>query len=126
MKKVVEKDLLEILKAKFPESIRYWKEYLEDEEFQGMTVSALTNFAYYAIDLIQKNDCDETKKLFDYMEYLLLHGDQGVQDAVATGFLEALDNASFKDEKVKKALALLGEESKAYLKAWDDFWKDKK
>lgn len=119
-----DREFLESLKEKYPDSLPYWKEYLEDDE--PLTIMALSHFADYVIELIQKGNFDNVKAIFDYMEFLLQKGAENEQTAIATGFLEYLDNASFKDVKVKEALNLLGDECRAYLKAWEDFWKGRK
>lgn len=119
-----EKKLLESLKDRYPDSLPCWEEYLEDEEI--LTIVALSHFADFVIDLIHKDKLNKAQEIFDYMESVLQKDDQNIREAVTTGFLEQLDNVALEDERVKKALSLLGDECKAYLKAWDDFWKGKK
>jgi hypothetical protein len=56
------------------------------------------------------------------IEHLMLQGDDAVKDAVATCFLENLINrTSAGDIPAANFVHLLGPESVAYCKAWDEF-----
>lgn len=60
--------------------------------------------------------------VFDVAERLMVEGDNEVKDAVATCFLENLLNvASAGRIDASKFVDLLGPESRAYCRAWDEF-----
>lgn len=60
--------------------------------------------------------------VFDLVERTLREGSQPIQDAVATGMLEAISNDLDLGRVTHARLAaLIGPESRAYLLAWDEF-----
>ncbi len=78
-------------------------------------------FGEYAIDVIKSNDEIEVKRIFDFVEFLLHAGDESVQTAMTTGFLEYLMNNDPDEIKFSKFAKYLGENAIGYCKAWDEF-----
>ncbi|HET7489947.1 MAG TPA: hypothetical protein VFJ85_18620 [Acidimicrobiales bacterium] len=65
---------------------------------------------------------EERGAILSVAERFMVTGDDGDKAAVATGFLEALANAGDRSEiDMDRLWSELGEESKAYLRAWDEF-----
>ena len=65
---------------------------------------------------------DQIRKLLDFVEKLLTKADSNTKDAVATGFLESLlGEASAGRLDFAVIDALLGDESRNYCHAWDNF-----
>lgn len=80
----------------------------------------LGELASFVVELVEKGDTARLPSVFTAAEELLVKGTDDVKDAVATCLLEALQNLS--SEKVARAwVPLLGEESRAYCEAWDEF-----
>ncbi len=122
MKQVTEKNCIETLIREFPNFSPYWKVYCEEEgESSGLIFDVMMCFGDYIIDLIKINNIDELKNVFNFVEYLICHGDESVQTAMTTGLLEGLLNISPKKIKFKVICPYLGKESKEYCRAWDEF-----
>lgn len=70
----------------------------------------------------EDRDDGEKNRIFDAVEECLVSGDEEVQDAVATGLLEALLHASSAGNfEFRLVASCLGEKSKQYCRAWDHF-----
>ncbi len=96
--------------------LSYW-----DGEDAGLC-NHIAEFSRYVGDLITENQVEQTKPIFRMIEHLMLHGDVTVKDAVATCFLENLINrTSTGDIPAANFVHLLGPESRAYCRAWDEF-----
>src|ERR1700733_1912519 len=90
MEKVTSENCIELIKKKFPNFIPYWESYTtEFGSDLGLTVQ-LIPFEEYTLDKIKSNDQIEIEKIFEFVEWLLCNGDELVQNAIATGFLEYL------------------------------------
>ncbi len=100
---------------------RYLDEWKDEKDTPGLSID-LMEFAGYLYEQFDFLPQDQLIKIFNYVEILMLEGDQEVQDATATCFLEALQNAiSLKKISGRKLFKLLGPESIAYCRAWDEF-----
>lgn len=73
------------------------------------------------LETFKKNDIFIAKEFFTFTEEMLNIGDQEVMDAFATEFLECAINNVPDVIPLEKFVQLLGPESKAYCKAWNDF-----
>ncbi len=110
-----------LLKERFPNFIPYWESYTKYWEiYEGITAQ-MTPFAEYALEVIKTKDTPQIKHIFDFIELLLINGDQSVQNGVATIFLEYLLAKDPEEIKFKTFCQYLGEDSLAYCKAWDKF-----
>lgn len=106
-----------------PEFETRWATYLKTwgEDCGGLCVRC-SEFAGLAIEKFHRMSQTERKLLFGTVELFLTEGDEDVQDAVATCFLEDIASAVYENKVSAKLLVpLLGEESRAYCKAWDEF-----
>lgn len=68
--------------------------------------------------------CTETefKGVFDLVEVAITQGEESVQNAIATGFLESLQSESDAGRFDFRSVAhLLGQETVNYCRAWDSF-----
>lgn len=82
--------------------------------------NALAEVAEMALAFARAGDRSRLVSVFRIAEQGLVSGTETVKDAVATQFLEALQHAS-DDEVARIWVPLLGEESRAYCRAWDEF-----
>lgn len=116
----------EIILQTFPEFKKIWeKEIIESWGGESNDSVIMIEFSRYIKNMIAKNDiADQSciKLAFELAEKLMNEGASAVQDAVATCFLENLINAvAWGDIPPTSFIHLLGEESKKYCKAWDEF-----
>lgn len=83
----------------------------------------LCNFATFVIDLIEEQKVDDLTlyEIFVVIEFLMLHGDEEVKSAAATGFLETMLHAVPEKVKASTFVPYLGIESVKYCKACDAF-----
>ena len=94
----------------------YW-----DDEEAGLC-NDVAEFSRYVMDLVRTDELANLPAIFDLVERLMIDGDNEVQDAVATCFLENLLNAAAAERlDVNKFIHLLKPESRAYCRAWDEF-----
>ncbi len=121
MKKITEENCMETLVEQFSGFAGYWSSYIkEGGADDGLTIK-LMSFARYIIDLAKNNETSELEKIFNFVEYLVCHGDESVQTAMTTGLLEGLLNISPERINFKVICPYLGKESKEYCRAWDEF-----
>ena len=81
-------------------------------------LSALTDFV---LDRVEADAMEDFPSLFDTVEMLMVDGDSDVKDAVATCFLENLLNVTPRCIPPERFVPLLGPESRAFCRAWDEF-----
>ncbi|WP_316355617.1 DUF7674 family protein [Candidatus Neptunichlamydia sp. REUL1] len=121
MKEITEEKCIELMKEKFPKFLPYWEKYVEEEGLDdGITIKVIP-FAEYTIDRLNLCDDLELGKIFDLVEFLLNRGDQSVQNAMATGYLECLMHKDPNEIKFRGFVKFLGKHSLEYCKAWDKF-----
>jgi len=92
MEEITEKNLINLINKKFPKFIPNWESYLNYcGEGLGLTVQMmpLTDFV---MDVVKSRDESEIERLFDFIEFLMCNGNDYVQTAIATEFLEGLIN----------------------------------
>jgi hypothetical protein len=124
---VSEPEVLEVFLKSFPDFKIIWeKEIGETWEGNSPGLSLdMAEFSHYIEDLILENNSKNEstiKKAFELAEKFMLEGKNRVQDAVATCFLENLINAvAWEAIPASSFVHLLGEESRKYCIAWDDF-----
>ncbi len=121
MEKITGEKCIELMKEVFQKFSAYWESYVQDfGSDQGLTIQMLP-FCEYAIDVIKSDNEVEIKKIFDFIEFLLCNGDESVQNAMTTSFLEYLMSKDPDEIKFSKFAKYLGENTIAYCKAWDKF-----
>ena len=121
MEKITAEHCIELMKENFPKFRPYWGSYLMDFGSDlGLTIQMLP-FCEYTIDTVKSNDEIEVKKIFDFVEFLLCNGDDSVQTAMTTSYLEYLMSKDPDEIKFSKFAKFLGEKSIVYCKAWDKF-----
>jgi hypothetical protein len=103
------------------------KEWEEDLKFWEGEEAGLCNemstFSDYVSNILNNDPhSSELNRIFSFIENLIINGDQDVRDAATTCFLENLLNYDSAGRvKASTFVHLLGPESKAYCKAWDEF-----
>lgn len=112
---------IELMKEKFPQFLPYWEAYVRNfGEDLGLTIQMLP-FGKYSIDVIKSNDETEIKNIFIFVEFLLCNGDESVQTAMTTSYLEYLISKDLDEIKFSKFAKFLGENAIGYCRAWDKF-----
>jgi hypothetical protein len=121
---VSKEQCMKMILEHFPKFQEKWQEHLDwwEGESAGLC-NDMSAFSKYVLELLQnKSDDNEVKDIFIFIEKLMVEGTQEVQDATATCFLENLVNAtSWNRISAESFVHLLGEESKEYCRAWDEF-----
>ncbi len=133
MTEVSDKELINLIKEKFPKFIPYWEDYdnywncdedtisdkdiISDEDL----ISEMIPFVSYVVEVIKSNDTLEIKKIFDFVEFLMSNGNELVQTAIATGFLEYLLSKDPDEIQFIKFRQYLGHKTIEYCRAWDRF-----
>jgi len=113
---------IEIILTSYPEFQNgLWKEYLEDwgDDTPGFW-NNISTFSHFAIELLKK-DSSLVPGIFQLAEELLESGNDNVQNAICTCFLENIINATPEEVAPKKFVPFLGKKSKEYCKWWDEF-----
>lgn len=70
------------------------------------------------IDKFNENDSEENQKVFSAVETMLTGENEELNIGASTGFLEAIATKPGFDKTVK---AMLGKESRSFLKSWNQF-----
>ncbi len=116
-------ECMRILVERFPGFSDRWRAHLEwwGEEEAGLC-NDVAAFGRYVGDLIVEGDTSDVAAIFGAIEELLLEGDAEVKDAVATCCLENLLNSVSSGRIAAGTFVhLLGPQSRAYCRAWDEF-----
>lgn len=99
-----------------------WINYFMSSESNGPSFfGIITTFSDYAQTLFKENNTLKLKLIFEFTERMLQEGDQEVRNAFTTCFLENLLNIIPDTILAKDFVPLLGQESRKYCKAWDEF-----
>ncbi len=117
-----QKAFFEIVMVRFSDFYEKWfnAEIKEVEDYTPCR--CLMFFVDYIIDSIEKNDQIDLGNVFYTIEEFLVNGDQDVKDAAATCFLESLVNmSSWGRISPNTFVPLLGPESRACCRGWDEF-----
>lgn len=116
----------ELVKTNHWENFYVFMDYKDNQE--SLKICGVMNaLTCYVEDMLNTSHITmekqkEVEKIFLLIEFFLNEGDQHVQNALATCFLENLINdASSGRIKPESFISLLGEQSKLYCKAWDGF-----
>lgn len=121
MKKITDDDCISLIKEKFPEFLSYWQSYINYWGSDlGLTIQMLP-FSEYTLEVIKSNNQNEIRKIFDFVEFLICNGDESVQNAITTSFLESLLNKDPGEIKFSHFSNFLGENTINYCIAWDKF-----
>lgn len=121
MKEVSEEKCIELMKEKFPGFLSYWESYIkEHSEDESLHIQMLP-FEEYAIDTIKSNAESEIRKIFEFVEFLICNGNESVQSAMTTSFLEYLMSKDPNEIQFVSFVKYLGKNSKKYCRAWDKF-----
>ena len=118
---IKEEELIIFLIKEFPKFKPYWESFLDNWSMdEGITVKIIP-FSEYVVDVIKTCDDFLIKQIFTLVEYLTIHGDDYVQAAMTTSFLEHLLNKDPKEIQFKTFAHHMGKESIEYCKAWNEF-----
>jgi hypothetical protein len=113
---------MELILETDPGFIDDWDSHLEEwKDWKGLPITAcsdLSAFADYIDSQITSNQMIPLEPIFNLIEKLMIEGDEEVRTAVATCFLESLQNMNTPQDIW---VPLLGPQSREYCKAWDDF-----
>jgi hypothetical protein len=121
MKNISGEQCIELMKETFPHFLHYWDKFIQDfGADEGLSIQMIP-FGDYAIDMIKSNNVSQIIRIFDFVEYMLIDGDEPVQNAIATSFLEYLQNQDPDEIQFSKFSKYMGKEAIAYCKAWDEF-----
>ena len=82
--------------------------------------AVLFQLTYYVVERFARGDYDDADRLFALVEVLLADGNHEVGDAIATGFLENLQNQTQLDGRFWTPL--LGPKAREFCYAMDRFW----
>jgi hypothetical protein len=107
----------------FPDFAPRWNAFLEEWGGQPPTAcSDMREFQDYVLDFIDGKADEQLRRVFELVEQLMVEGDDEVRTATATCFLEDLQNIAAAGRiSADFFVPLLGPESRAYCKAWDEF-----
>lgn len=120
---ITEEHCMKFILAACPEFSPYWKKHLSewDGDVSGLSLD-MSAFAEFASDRISQPSSGIEVRIFKAVEYLLIHGDEGVRNAVATSFLETkINKTSSGGISAPELVKLSLPESLRYCQAWDAF-----
>lgn len=119
-------EVLDLIKKNFPDFFesKPWKyeskDYVEDPHNFSIGIK-IAAFSIYTVESYSCETLEYIKKIFDFVEDMILRSNEDVSDAFKGHFLEYVINHVPDVIPLKTFVELLGPESKAYCKAWNDF-----
>jgi hypothetical protein len=116
-------ECMRLVLERFPAFEERWRAHLEywEGETPGVCTD-LSEFGQYVSDLIAAGETSDLPEVFALIEELMTEGSTRVHEAAATCFLENLQNyVSSGLIPAESFVHLLGEKSRAYCRAWDEF-----
>lgn len=114
---------MNLLLKEVPEFETVWQIHLEywGDDDAGLS-NDINEFSAFIISNISEMDGLKKQSLFTLVEELLNKGDVITKDAIATCFLENILNAVSENKfSSGEFVHLLGSESRAYCKSWDEY-----
>ena len=121
MEAITSERCIELMKENFPKFISYWETYISDHGSDlGITIQMLP-FSKYTIDVVKSNNNEEMVKIFSFVEFLLCNGDDDVQTAITTSYLEYLMSKDPDEIQFTTFVRYMGKNSIEYCRAWDEF-----
>ncbi|WP_316357467.1 DUF7674 family protein [Candidatus Neptunichlamydia sp. REUL1] len=121
MEEITEKKCIELTKKRFPKFLPYWSSYIRDfGPDLGITIQMIP-LEEYTVDTIKAHSEREIKEIFDFVEFLLTKGNQSVQTAITTSYLESLMILDPDEIKFRWFVKFLGPHTLEYCRAWDKF-----
>jgi len=114
---------INLLLQRFPEFHEAWQQQLEYWKDKKRSVGIdIMAFCSFISDKLEINESYEYQKVFDFIEYLLEIGNDSVQTAATTMFLENLVNTSSHGTYPRERFDhFMGPKSREYCAAWDEF-----
>lgn len=122
--KISKENCIEVILERFPAFQTTWDKFLkewEGEEYMKITV--FHELADYLIERIQQGTIKEPElaTYFNFIEFALINGDEDAKAGASTFFLEAMLHATPGKVSALTFVHLLGERSRDFCKAWDEF-----
>jgi hypothetical protein len=111
----------------FTSSPSYWQHrerWSDDPAMEGADWSACAragDFARFVVGAMKARQTAELPRIFALVERCLEEGTEVVQTAMATCFLENLQNVLSAERAAERLVPFLGPKSRAYCRAWDRF-----
>jgi hypothetical protein len=109
-----------------PSFNKTWNEFLSEWEGKSGELPiflALAELARHLIHLLESNDTETLKKVFNVVEQWNLNGDDYVQNAATVGLLEDLQNTNLHEKTTPEQFKqFLGIDSKMWWRKVERFW----
>jgi hypothetical protein len=121
MEKISQKNLMNLIKEKFPKFIPYWESYINYWGSDLGIIVPTMQLTDYVVDIIKSKDENEIERIFNFIEFLMCNGNEYVQTVIATEFLEGLLNRDPDEIQFINFSQNLGKETIGYLRAWNEF-----
>jgi hypothetical protein len=113
------------MKEYFPDFSSYWDSYIENYDSDLGIATQMLPFEKFAVVAIKAKDEIKIKKIFYFVEFLFLNGDESVRNAIAKGFLENLMGRDPEQIKFSTFVQHLGKYALRYCRAYDKFTNSK-
>ena len=81
-------------------------------------------FAPFAVKQLEAGNIPMLKKIFDFIEYLHVNGDEDVENVVWVSVCEPIYNKPLYDEKRDLIMSLSGERTKKCFIEMEDWWRE--
>jgi hypothetical protein len=121
MEKITGERCIELMKEYFPNLSTHWDSYIQSHGSDlGIAIQMLP-FEKFAIEAIKAKDEITIKKIFYFVEFLFLNGDESARNAIAKCFLENLMDRDPEEIKFSTFVQHLGKYALRYCKVYDQF-----
>jgi hypothetical protein len=125
MEKITGERCLKLMKEYFPVFSSYWDSYIENYDSDLGIAAQMLPFEKFAVEAIKAKDEIKIKKIFYFVEFLFLNGDESVRNATAKSFLENLMGRDPEQIKFSTFVQHLGKYALRYCRAYDKFTNSK-
>jgi hypothetical protein len=116
-------ECMQLILAEFPEFGPAYKEHLDSWSLEGEPGLLLdvAEFSHYIADVLKDLSDEDRRRIFGLAERLMLEGDEEVQNAAATCFLENLAHRVEGGILPTSSFGpYLGKESREYIRGYDE------
>jgi hypothetical protein len=117
---ITEMECVDIVLAQVPGFRAEWQDWIEEDGPSTGLCSDVSMFSRYAIRLMWSDGIEAAKEILELAEKMMQEGDELVQTASATCFVEHIVNELDRGLPVT-VIGLLGRESRFYADAWQKF-----
>ena len=112
------------------DACKVYDAHLNEYDGEILYIVLFADYGRLVLEYLENGKTDKAKTIIDLMEKYISSGDKSLSEAASTGFLESIDHTISDGSYTNKLVItnirnMLGKESLAYCRAYEEFWTKK-